>query len=772
MAPIAIHVDARCLQDDAYRYRGVGHHAATMLGQARVAFRELGGVTLIGQVDPVMPALNQEHADLFDDISATPSRVTQADWFLSLSPMTHSPVRMAPLFLGGVRRHAAIAYDFIPLEEPQRYLPDPAVKREYMTALRWLGHHDLLICISQFTASRCHEVLGMQGKTCVSGVAVRPELVGPKESPADAMKHFLVVGGGDTRKNAECAVVAHARSELFATQRIPLIVVGGYPPAMADGLRRLHYQNGGKHDLLSFSHALSDKQLSALYRDAILTICPSRKEGFSIPIVEANANGCPVIVANCPAQTELIPFADDQFDPDDHERVTRLMEASTSSVEVRRDIVRRQEGIWTRFSESEVGARFWRPILEQTSDRPNRKTDVRTPAILRQVKPRIAVVSPMPPDRSGVADYTAACLGPLSELADVHVFTDTANPMAPDSCKSVAPLSPLPYLASDFDAVVSVIGNSHLHIRPLQYLLDYGGAAIAHDARMINFYAVLKGAAKATAIASKEMKRVVEWPEVERWLLNQRHLPTLFLSEILDAATPTIVHSKITKTIIADQYGKDVCYLPFSVYRDMSDDLPRSFLKQAARERLGIDPSVFLVSTFGLTSPDKAPESCVWALYLLTAWGINAKLAFVGESAGMSGTLKSLAIDLRIMDRLIMFNANVDEAVYRDFMNASDAGIQLRTYALGGLSGGALDCIAAGLPTVVTSDLGEAMDAPEFVVRVPNGISPVLIAEKLFDIAMSPRDEPSRLAARNAYLTEHNFTHYTRQLLHVLGLGA
>ncbi|RYD82914.1 MAG: glycosyltransferase, partial [Verrucomicrobiaceae bacterium] len=307
MAPVTIHVDARCLQDDAYRHRGVGHHAATMLGQSRSAFRELGDVVLIGHIDPTCRTLDTQHAELFDELKSTPSRMSEADWFLSLSPMTHTPVRMAPLFLGGVRRHAAIVYDFIPLEEPQRYLANAAVKREYMTALKWLGLHDLLICISEFTANQCQEILpAMEGKTCVSGVAVRPELVGPTGPHTDAMKHFLVVGGGDTRKNAECAVVAHARSEIFARQRIPLVIVGGYPPAMADGLRRLHYQNGGQTDLLLFSHGLSDKQLSALYRDAILTICPSRKEGFSIPIVEANANGCPVIVANCPAQTELI----------------------------------------------------------------------------------------------------------------------------------------------------------------------------------------------------------------------------------------------------------------------------------------------------------------------------------------------------------------------------------------------------------------------------------------------------------------------------------
>ena len=45
--------------------------------------------------------------------------------------------------------------------------------------------------------------------------------------------------------------------------------------------------------------------------------------------------------------------------------------------------------------------------------------------------------------------------------------------------------------------------------------------------------------------------------------------------------------------------------------------------------------------------------------------------------------------------------------------------------------GSLADCISVGLPTVSNDDLAEALDAPAYVERVPDRVSPVLIAEAI-----------------------------------------
>jgi glycosyltransferase involved in cell wall biosynthesis len=772
---VTIQVDARCLQDDAYRHRGVGQHGASILAAARAAFAPTGGVRLTALLDRTRPELDREHLDLFDDRKYSATGPGSSDWFLSLSPMTHAPGPMTPMFLGGAARRAAILYDFIPLEEPTRYLPNARERADYLSALRWLSHYNLFQCISEHTcAEAMRHAPGSTAKRHVSGVAVRSSLIASRRPQGAVARHILFVGGGDARKNADCAVAAHGGSSMMQQQRIPLEIVGNYPEGMKGALLALHAKAGGSAELVRFRTGLSDSELASLYRDAVVTVCPSRTEGFSIPVVEANANGCPVIISNCPAQTELIPFPEDQFDPDDHSRVTRLIEAIAADPAHRAHVIARQKDIWRRFEAKAVGERFWKPFLETVAlDTPARDLSrPAAPAIRRGAKPKIAFVTPLPPDKSGVADYTAACLQTLAKSADIHVFTETKNPTPSSAYAAVEPISPLPYLSRRYDAVVSVIGNSHFHLKTLDLLLDYGGAAIAHDARMINFYAILHGPERATAIAARELGRPVSWPEVERWLHNQRRLPTLFLSEILETASPTIVHSKVTQSIIQKSYGVQTQYIPFSMYRTIpaADCTPDA--RAAARASLGIDPSRVLISSFGGVSPDKAPEACVWALQQLRGWGVNADFAFVGgASPAQLASLRALADDLGLNRNLILFDDSVDEATFRKFLAASDIGIQLRSYGLGGLSGSLLDCIAAGLPTIANAHLAEAMDAPSFVRRTPDAISPVLIAESCLELLDSGLTRSRPLDEQACYASAHSLDAYASGLMSAVGLA-
>ena len=50
---------------------------------------------------------------------------------------------------------------------------------------------------------------------------------------------------------------------------------------------------------------------------------------------------------------------------------------------------------------------------------------------------RIAFFSPMPPSRSGIADYSAALVEPLSRLADVTVFEDAETDPGDSTSRSI-----------------------------------------------------------------------------------------------------------------------------------------------------------------------------------------------------------------------------------------------------------------------------------------------------------------------------------------------
>lgn len=766
---IRIVVDGRCLQDPHYATRGIGQHVRALL---RSRERHGGSdLFLTAVLDRDLPPLNSEDSELFDERRTTaylPGAYLpggEARAFLSPSPMTHSPLPMARLLMRPDVRCAAIVYDFIPHDEPQRYLASETARLGYATCLAWLRRFDHFMPISRYTSQRLQDLLDVEARRCtVTGVSVRESLLpnGTEDQPPG--DYVLVVGGGDPRKNPELAINAHAGSLRLAAAGVRLVIAGGYSAPLQQSLRAVHEQAGGRPALLQFLPNVSDAELRDYYARALCTIAPSRNEGFSIPIIEAAANGCPVLASDCAAQAELLDDPEDLFGPDDSARLRLRLEQVALDPEERRRVRQRQANVAQGFTEEQVGRRFWEAMLKLAS--------VSAPAVQRGSRPRIAFLTPLPPTTSGVADYSFATLGPLAARAEVEVFSDTKDARVPDGVRFAGETSALAHLHPRFDAVVSVIGNSHYHLREFELLMRYGSAVIAHDARMLGFYHILLGNERALAAASAELGRTVAREEVDDWMADESRLKALFLKEIAEAAHPIMVHSPITAVHIKERYNIQSTLLPFVPYRTFTRKSVSASARATMREKLGISNDQLIVATFGLVDPVKATGECLWALEMLRAWKMPAHLIFVGcTESWAAAQLLAEAKVLGLQDHITLFDRPLDDETYRSWLIAADIGLQLRTYQLGGLSGAVLDCIAAGLPAVANAHLADACDSPSFVRRVPNGISAVLVAEAIAAIAEEGLHHRRPIDERDAILAHRTFDSYAERLLVAVGCG-
>jgi glycosyltransferase involved in cell wall biosynthesis len=782
-AKISLVVDARCLQDPAFAARGVGHHAAAVLAAGLARADIAGRFQFVALTEPKLPPLEPKYRALFEQISTTaylPNAGPGRAVFFSPSPMTHSPMPIARLLLQPDTLCAAVVLDFIPQDLPGQYLDNPTARLAYTTALAWLARYDLFLPISAFTDRRLREILGIDtGQSRVTGVAVRGSLLPPNGSAptpwSGRRQEIVVAGGDDPRKNIEVALAAHATSALLSTG-VRMVVVGGYSEARQAKLRRQFNSLGGQDGLLDFAPYLDDIQLRELYARARLAIVPSRIEGFSVPIIEASANGCPILAADCAAHAELLVDPMDRFAPDDADQLRQLAEPIIFYAAAHAAAQARQDGLWRRFVPGAVAARVWEPLLQRLEiPKPTGlASSLPTPAVMRGARPRLAFLSPMPPDLSGCADYSAATLAALQLRADITLFTETINPVVPAGLAIAGRVDETAHLdARRFDAVVSVIGNSHFHLREFELLLRYGGACIAHDARMVNFYAVLLGENRARQVASAELGRPVEAAEIHSWLTDQRRLKALFLGEIAEVSRPMVVHSPVTAREVRARHGVDCALLPYVPYRVPVEQELTPSGRVAARARLGVADKEVIMATFGTVLPDRAPEELIWATAFLRAWGFPVRLVFVGTaSAPLAQHLASIArLHANLPEEgILLADQPVPEPRYRDWLAAADVGVQLRTYQLGGLSAGLLDCMAAALPTVATAHLAEAILAPAFVRAVPDAISAVLLAEAVADIIDSGSHLRRPLDLRRALLAERNFNVYATGLLASLGM--
>lgn len=761
---IRIVVDGRCLQDPHYATRGIGQHVRALLRSRH----RCGGddLFLTAVLDRDLPRLSREDSDLFDDRRTTaymPGGESCA--FLSTSPMTHSPLPMARLLMRPDVRCAAIVYDFIPHDKPQQYLSSATARIGYATCLAWLRRFDHFMPISRYTSQRLQELADVEARRCtVTGVSVRESLLpnGTEDHPPGG--HVLVVGGGDARKNPEVAIIAHAGSARLAAAGVRLLIAGGYSDSLQQSLRAVHEEAGGSPALLQFLPNVADEELRDCYARALCTIAPSRIEGFSIPVIEAAANGCPVLASNCAAQAELLDDPEDLFDPDDSERLRVRLEQVALEPQERQRVRQRQANMAQGFTGEQVGRRFWEALANIAV--------VPAPAVLRGSRPRIAFLTPLPPTTSGVADYSFATLGPLAARAEVEVFSDTKDARVPDGVRFAGETSALAHLHPRFDAVVSVIGNSHYHLREFELAMRYGSAVLAHDARMLEFYRVTFGTERALAAASDEMGRPVELDELDKWWHEPRTLEALYLKEIAEAAHPIMVHSPISDEYIKDRYDIQAALLPFVPYRTFSRESISASGRKAVRAKLGIADDQLIIATFGLIHPVKAVGECLWALEMLRAWKMPAHLVFVGcAEPHASAPLLAEAKVLGIQDHITLFDRSLDDDAYRSWLIAADVGLQLRTYQLGGLSGAVLDCIAAGLPAVANAHLADACDSPGFIRRVPDGISAVLVAEAIAAIADEGLHHSRPMGERDAVLAHRTFDSYAERLLEAVGCG-
>ena len=770
-----IYVDFRCLQDRESKFRGVGLHTASILRYAKN--QKQWPVEMVGILDEKLDSLPPEYASLADTIqySKMPRPSENLTAFIQPAPMSFDGSWCAPL-IGRTRiLSCAIVYDFIPWDVP-RYLGTPQLRKWYLNNLLWLKNYNLYCPISDYTARRLREELNTtEASIAVTGCPIRPAFANfsPSQISTKPLRtrfrpgqYFVMVGGSDRRKNAECALVAHARLNARLAKPVGLIVAGRYVTSYEAELRAQYHRDGGDAAQVEFPQDLTDQELAALYHKSIAVVCPSQIEGFSLPVIEAIACSSPVLASDNDAQRELVLQPEALFNADDHDRLAHLMERMIHDPAISRSLVEQQAPMASKFTESEVARRFWNHLRLHADRR-------RTPAAIswRTDKPRVAFLTPYPPDRSGVADYTAASLKSIAEHATVDVFTDAQGHRADPWVRKFQPISQWPYIVDEYDSVVAVLGNSHFHNQILEFHSRHGGPCLVHDNRLMNLHTSVLGLPKFATYATHILGRCVSPAEAHYWLVNPKESPSIFFDEVLVRADPLIVHSRGIQARVADQYGRQSQYLPFCCYRHFKAAELTDAARHAARQRLALKPKEIIVATFGLVDYHKGCLDCIEAIGHLRKSGVPAELHFVGSAGSEAPVLQATAERLGVADHVKFVDKWISDDVYRDYMIAADFAIQLRTHGFGGLSGALLDCISAGLPTVANDDLATAMNGPDYVFRVPDSLDSVLIAQRLEEAFRNGRHLTRCCPERDNYVLEHSFDRYAVQMMQVLGLA-
>lgn len=191
------------------------------------------------------------------------------------------------------------------------------------------------ICVpSQTTARDLQSLWGFpKERIWITPLGVRRVEASERDWSSQYGQYILFVGNRSGYKNAAALFKAFSTARLSADTSL-LCFGGGAPTdgerALLDGLgivRRVHFSGG------------SDAELAACYRDALGYVCPSRYEGFGLPVLEAMIQGCPVACSHAGSLPEVASDMAIYFDPGSHEDMASALErlaSSRDSTDVRR----------------------------------------------------------------------------------------------------------------------------------------------------------------------------------------------------------------------------------------------------------------------------------------------------------------------------------------------------------------------------------------------------------------------------------------------------
>lgn len=332
-------------------------------------------------------------------------------------------------------------------------------------------------------------------------------------------------------------------------------------------------------------------------------------------------------------------------------------------------------------------------------------------------RPRVAYFSPLPPSRSGIADYSAELLPHLAGQVDVTVFAE--NPAILDiSGLSVRPASNFPREHAEFDVSLYQMGNSDQHELIYSMLLQYPGIVVLHDYFLHHFIrhrtvgradwvAYERELRYALGGAGRDLAHAIKRGNADAPLfeepLNQR---------LIDASLGLIVHSQYAARQ-ARIYRPD---LPLAVV----PALVEPHTGHTLRGRLALPKNAVLFGSFGQITTEKRTDAALRAFRGMLERYPNARYLLVGDPQP--------DVDLGILlDQLGIGDAvhragyveNLDEFV--NWIHTADVVVNLRQPTVGETSAVALRAMAAARPLIVYDHAWYSEIPDAAAMKVPPG---------------------------------------------------
>lgn len=342
---------------------------------------------------------------------------------------------------------------------------------------------------------------------------------------------------------------------------------------------------------------------------------------------------------------------------------------------------------------------------------------------------RVAVLTPLPPTRSGVAHYSSLLLPALAERAEVRAF---------DSLDG--------YRREDFDAVVYQLGNNPHHELMYAEAMREPGTIVLHDL-VLHHLIVEMTLARGDVDGYIAAMQANHGPAGAAWARGRAAgMHTEMANFLMPASIEIARRSKAV--IVHNDYARERLLsfgvtTPVHVVAHPHVPETRTFDRGALRAKLGFAPDTRVIGFFGFLTSAKRAEVVLEAFRIARESEPRLALLVVGEP--------SPNIDVSALQRDgIVMTGYVADDDFPMYYAAADRLVNLRYPSAGESSGTLIRALDAGKPVAV-SDYAQFAELPDdCVVKIPLGGDEVQRVAEFFT-----RDLPDPSRAQRRWLEEH-----------------
>lgn len=630
---------------------------------------------------------------------------------------------------------AVILYDLIPYIFRDHYLdPNPTIKSWYLNRLSSLQNFDLLLTISEATRQDAIKFLNLPQENVVNilgasssnfrKIDIPPNKKFELLTRLDINRPFLFyLGGNDFRKNMSGALKAYALlpHDLINQHQLVVNDVGD------ETIFRKQARNLGlKDEDIIITGRISEDDLIMLYNLCKIFVFPSLYEGFGLPVLEAMCCGAPVLASNNSSLPEVVGRTDALFNANDPNSIATTINLALTNLDFRNELSIYGLENSKKFSWENSAKRAWQAIEDKHKHAQHRR--IFTANKNKTTRPRIAFLSPLPPQQSGISEYSAQLLPYLGKFFEIDLYIEPGSLQITDSNLRLFPTYPSTELLLNRDQYATAVyhhGNSPFHAHMVSLEQKFPGVVVLHDFFISHLMQNIHkpenefleeldyshGLKSLIDYQLKKSKIVWDWP------INWR---------VLRYARELIVHSTYHQQLLNKYYRNS--WQPrlniINQFRNVEPEVDISS-REKIRSKLGINKDDFVFCSFGIVSEQKMNDRIVEALsFIKHPYYQKCQLIFVGDCPDKV-YLQNLNTKIQkfgLQDR-VRITGYVKPEEYKSYLVSADAAIQLRQNSRGETSRAILDCMANGVPVIINAHGTNNDYCSDEVVKISNSAS-------------------------------------------------